>query len=185
MACFFGFGSLVNTSTHRYKMIAPAQVNGWARAWIDHELYQHALLSVIPETGTHIHGLITGVPGNNWAELDQRELGYERYALNAEEWSTTTALQSSSETPDIQMYKHTAGGFAQPNKPILWSYLETVLHGYYQVFGCAGVEEFITTTRHWTTILDDRDAPLYPRYRPADTDAAKAVVLPAIQKKLP
>nr|CAA6805266.1 MAG: Gamma-glutamylcyclotransferase [uncultured Thiotrichaceae bacterium] len=183
MACFFGFGSLVNASTHRYEMVAPAQVNGWARAWIDHDLYQHALLSVIPETDTRIHGLMARVPDNNWAELDKRELGYQRYVLNHEEWSAGTILQPLDDS-DIQMYKHTDGSFATPDKPILWSYLETVLHGYYQVFGSTGVEAFISTTRHWTVVSDDRDAPLYPRYRPAVGDAAKAVVLPVMYSLL-
>ena len=182
MACFFGFGSLVNTGTHKYEMLAPARVNGWARTWIHHDLYSHSLLSVTPEPDTHIHGLMARVPNDDWAELDIRENGYARYALAPGEWQADTTLTALHES-DIQMYKHASGGFAQPDKPILWSYLETVLYGYYQVFGSAGVAAFMATTRHWTDVLDDRADPIYPRYVPVQGAAASAVVLPEIERQ--
>ncbi|MGB1010158.1 MAG: hypothetical protein ACPGVP_10565 [Thiolinea sp.] len=180
MACFFGFGSLVNTGTHKYEMLAPARVNGWARTWVHHDWYDHSLLSVTPEPGTHIHGLMARVPGDDWAELDLRENGYDRYMLREGEWQADTSLAPLAET-DVQMYKHAHGGFAKPDKPILWSYLETVLFGYYQVFGSAGVEAFMATTRHWTDVLDDRKDPVYPRYVPVVGEMATAVVMPQIE----
>ncbi len=180
MACFFGFGSLVNTATHRYEMLAPARVNGWARTWIHHELYSHSLLSVLPEPGTHIDGLMARVPGADWAELDQRENGYQRQPLSGQDWQADTAHLNES---DVQMYKHASGGFAQPDKPILWSYLETVLYGYYRVFGSSGVAAFMASTRHWTDVLDDRSAPQYPRYIPVEGAAAAAVVIPQIERQ--
>ena len=179
MACFFGFGSLVNTGTHKYETLTPARVNGWARSWFHHELYEHALLSVIPEPDTHIHGLMARVPNNGWAELDLREAGYARHALTASQWKTDTTAVTLSED-DVQMYIHASGEIPTPATPILWSYLETVLFGYYQVFGSIGVKSFIATTRHWTEILDDRNDPIYPRYVPA-TGAAIPVVIPIIE----
>lgn len=187
MACFFGFGSLVNTSTHKYVAVTPATVNGWERAWVNNDNYDHAFLSVTPDTSTAIQGLMAEVPGDDWAELDLREAGYKRRVLQPAEWQQTHsnkraagALKLKSGLTDVQMYQHASGDFASDQKPILWSYLETVLYGYHQWFGDEGVHGFIATTRAWVNIFDDRQAPQYPRYVPAEGVAAE-VVLPAIE----
>lgn len=180
MACFFGFGSLVNTSTHKYETLTPARVDGWSRAWVHNTLYDHALLSVIPAPETNIHGLMAKVPNDDWAELDLREAGYARHVLAAGVWNADTTAIPITET-DVQMYIHASGNIPTAATPILWSYLETVLFGYYQVFGSLGVETFMATTQQWTAVLDDRKNPLYPRYVPATEGAAAAVVLPVIE----
>ena len=179
MACFFGFGSLVNTATHKYETLTPARVDGWARAWVHNELYEHALLSVIPEPDTQIHGLMAKVPSDDWAELDLRETGYTRHALPAGVWNADTTAVPITQT-DVQMYISNDNAPPSAATPILWSYLETVLFGYYQVFGSVGVETFMATTRQWTDVLDDRKNPLYPRYKPVTEGAAAAVVIPVI-----
>ena len=183
MACFFGFGSLVNTGTHRYEAFTPAKISGWKRAWINNDSYEHAFLSVVPDTNMQIQGLMAQVPNNDWAELDAREVGYARRVLNSQEWSAeTTASQAVLVKPDdVQMYVHASGEYAQAVKPILWSYLETVLFGYYLWFGSEGVEAFIDSTVAWTEILDDRESPIYPRYVPAEGSAVD-LVIPAILK---
>lgn len=180
MACFFGFGSLVNTGTHKYETLTPARVDGWARTWVHNALYEHALLSVIPEPDIRIHGLMAKVPDDDWAELDLREAGYARHILQHGVWNTDTTAIPVVEN-DVQMYVHTSGEIPTAATPILWSYLETVLSGYYQVFGRVGVENFMATTRHWTDVLDDRKDPLYPRYVPASEGAAASVVIPVIE----
>ena len=43
------------------------------------------------------------------------------------------------------------------------SYLDTVVQGFLREFGAAGVECFFATTGGWCPLLDDRDAPRYPR----------------------
>ena len=185
MPSFFGFGSLVNTGTHRYVPDTPASVKGWKRIWVNDECYEHAFLSVVPDTDSQIQGLLAKVPNNDWVELDTREVGYIRRELAIDEWlverSSTHTLQSKPS--DVQMYVLVNGEPAQPAKPILWSYLETVLYGYYQWFGAEGVQAFIDTTTAWTDILDDRDNPIYPRYVAAEGDAI-AVVEAAIQSLL-
>ena len=182
MACFFGFGSLVNTGTHRYEAFTPASVIGWKRAWINNDSYQHAFLSVVPDVSSQIQGLMAKVPNNDWAELDAREVGYARRVLGHGEWlaKASSSLTIQNKPDDVQMYVHVTGEFAQPIKPILWSYLETVLFGYYQWFGAEGVQGFVDSTVAWTDILDDRQDPIYPRYVPAEGSAA-GVVIPAIQ----
>ena len=185
MACFFGFGSLVNTGTHRYTPVTPAMVKGWKRIWVNNDCYEHAFLSIEPDDSSKIQGLMAQVPNDDWVELDTREVGYLRRVLNQEEWLTehrpSAPAHTSDDThlSDIQMYVLQGGEYAQPTKPILWSYLETVLYGYYQWFGAEGVDDFIKSTSAWTEVLDDRSDPHYPRYVPAE-GTAKNIVIPAI-----
>jgi len=52
----------------------------------------------------------------------------------------------------------------------LLSYLDVVVQGYEQVFGEAGVAAFFASTDGWDApILNDRDAPQYPRHQPLAT----------------
>ena len=183
MACFFGFGSLVNTGTHRYDPVTPASVKGWKRAWANDECYEHAFLSVIPDANSQIQGLMAQVPNNNWIELDAREVGYTRRPLHEHDWiaESSPKLTMQSKPDDVQMYVLEGGELAQAAKPILWSYVETVLFGYYQWFGPEGVQAFIDSTVAWTDIVDDRNTPIYPRYVPAEGRAVD-IVIPAIHR---
>jgi hypothetical protein len=174
MACFFGFGSLVNTGTHRYVAVAPADVQGWKRIWVNNDCYEHAFLSVMPEPQSTIQGLLAQVPNNDWQELDAREVGYLRRELTPNDWYCAV-LPDPTLVSDVQMYVLETGKPACPKKPILWSYLETVLYGYYQWFGEEGMAAFIATTGDWTDVLDDREDPIYPRYVPAEGDIQKTI----------
>lgn len=180
MACFIGFGSLVNTSTHKYQPLASVRVPGWSRAWINNNSYDYAFLSVIPAPQQAIFGLLAAVPDENWAELDTREAGYSRKLLTPTDWRFEPGeFQGEPDTdlnyPDVQMYVHDSGDFAQPEKPILYSYLETVLFGFYRIFGEKGLENFIDTTTAWTAIKDDRPSPIYPRHVPPEGAACRVV----------
>ena len=183
MACFFGFGSLVNTATHKYVAISPARVAGWSRAWVNDSAHEHAFLSVIPAPEFSIQGLFAAVPNNDWAELDARESGYKRRKLSPNEWTREIPTGRLAESfqlidtipSDIQMYEHAVAHLARGEKPILYSYIETVLYGYYQWFDVGGMTDFIESTTAWTEIFDDRKSPVYPRYVPADQSAAAAV----------
>lgn len=187
MACFFGFGSLVNTATHRYVAVTPARVSGWARVWVNNDVYEHAFLSVTSRPNIAIQGLMAEVPNDDWQELDLREAGYTRLLLGAEDWLPEPAANGRASLADratellprdVQMYQHASGHFANivGSKPILWSYLETVLSGYYQWFGAEGVRGFVSSTGAWTEILDDRQAPRYPRYVQVGPEAADLVI---------
>ena len=49
--------------------------------------------------------------------------------------------------------------------PILLSYVEVVLAGYFSTFGTEGLQRFYDSTLGWDSyILDDRKSPIYPRY---------------------
>lgn len=158
-AYFFGYGSLVNRATHAYADAHPARIPGWRRVWRHTAHHPTAFLTAIPDPETDIAGLIAGVPGGDWAALDQREAGYDRVQAEAVAHPVTREI-------DVQIYSIPHGKHPAPEapQPILLSYLDVVVQGYLREFGEDGVRDFFATTDGWDApILDDRATPRYPR----------------------
>ncbi|WP_308442970.1 MULTISPECIES: gamma-glutamylcyclotransferase family protein [Jannaschia] len=159
---FFGYGSLVNLSTHAYPGARVATVTGWGRAWRHTMGHDIAFLTAVRRPNAAIDGIVADVPGRDWAALDARETGYLREAL--------------PEGPAI--YHIPEGHHPAPEqpRPILLSYLDVVVQGYLQQFGEAGVSRFFETTEGWDApIQDDRAAPLYPRAQVLSRDETALV----------
>jgi len=159
---FFGYGSLVNTSTHAYGGAAPARLRGWRRAWVHTGLREVAFLTAVPCADSEIDGLIAEVPGGDWAALDEREFAYERLP------ASDKVQHGLAGRPEISVYAVAADQQNGVTKrhPILQSYLDVVLQGYLRVFGEAGLQGFAETTDGWDApILNDRAAPRYPRHQ--------------------
>lgn len=167
---FFGYGSLVNTATHIYERHHPARLTGWRRVWRHTPIRDMAFLTAEPFEGVWIDGLIAAVPGADWAALDTRETGYDRVAVAG------GIDHDAKEAGEIAVYTIPEGkhGPTEDQRPILLSYLDVVVQGYLQVFGQDGGHHFFETTAGWDgPILNDRDAPLYPRAQrllPKETD---------------
>jgi hypothetical protein len=71
-------------------------------------------------------------------------------------------------SPEIAVYTIPEGMHAAPSRahPILLSYLDVVVQGYFREFGAAGVQRFFDTTHGWDApLLDDRSSPHYPRHQ--------------------
>jgi len=159
---FFGYGSLVNRTTHAYGEAYHASVTGWARAWMHTDLRDVAYLTAVPTPGVAIEGLIAGVPAGDWAALDEREFGYDRHAL-AEEISHAAPRPIAAQLYAVPRARATAPGYEHP---ILLSYLDVVVQGYLREFGEGGAQRFFVTTHGWDApVLDDRADPRYPRHR--------------------
>ena len=159
-AFFFGYGSLVNRQTHLYDPAHPARATGWRRAWRATPDRQVAFLTVIPDPGCAIDGLVAQVPGNDWAALDLREAAYDRLPARH---SVTHPAETEAE---VAIYAIAPDRLRSPgpDHPVLLSYLDVVLQGYLQVFGTDGADRFMNTTTGWDApILNDRAAPRYPR----------------------
>jgi hypothetical protein len=157
--CFFGYGSLVNRTTHSYDAASRATLTGWRRKWVHTTARGLAFLSVVEDTATKIDGLVAEVPHGDWAALDAREHGYARIS--------SAGAVSHGRDPD-SLISH----YAVPRETwtpsgehhILLSYLDVVVQGYLREFGARGVTDFFDTTDGWdTSVLDDRAAPRYPR----------------------
>jgi len=156
---FFGYGSLVNRATHAYPHAARAKLTGWARAWRKTSLRSGAFLTAVQSPAHEIEGLIAAVPNSDWAALDEREFAYHRIPV--------TQITHDHEAPlDVQVYRTRPDLEIQTSTPhpILLSYLDVVVQGYLREFGTEGAMRFFATTSGWDCpILDDRNAPLYPR----------------------
>jgi hypothetical protein len=150
MTNFFGYGSLVNLQTHKYLNPYPTEIEGWRREWVSSSIHNIAFLSVTPCKFTILQGMRASTESIGWQALDLRETGYKRHDLTQY---------------DMQMYIGDPA-YIDKNikKPILLSYLDCVIQGFYQHFGREGVAAFFQTTNNWDhPILDDRNSPQYPR----------------------
>ncbi len=159
---FFGYGSLVNQSTHVFEDHHRARLAGWRRRWQHTSFSPTAFLSVARAADCAIDGLIAHVPNDDWHALDARETGYDRVP------TTEAVTHPVSSAINIAVYTVPDDSAIAPETrhPILLSYLDVVVQGYFQNFGATGVTDFFATTDGWDApILNDRAAPRYPRHR--------------------
>ncbi len=179
---YFGYGSLVNTLTHRTRTVA------WRRAWLagfgrhwqprpDPSAEAIALLSIRPAADHEggMRGLLVIDRRDNLSSIDRREAGYDRLDLDR---NALTFLDGGDVPAGVPLHVYQGRAPANPDRPhfILQSYLDAVLQGYLHRFGEAGVHAFMTRTAGFDTpVLADRDAPRYPR--PVTmTDAERALI---------
>ncbi len=161
-AFFFGYGSLVNRTTHGYDEAYRARVTGWGRIWMQTDLREAAYLTATPAPGVEIEGLVAGVPGGDWAALDEREQGYLRHAIDGGGLVHEAGRPIAAQIYAVPHHRAVPG----QARPILLSYLDVVVQGYLREFGEQGARGFFATTGGWDTpVLDDRAAPRYPRHR--------------------
>lgn len=159
---FFGYGSLVNRASHNFAGAVPAQLTGWRRIWRHTDLRPVAYLTVVPDAHAEIDGLIAPVPDADWPALDAREAAYIRAP------AAHQVRHPLPHSPEIAVYTIPEGMHAAPSRahPILLSYLDVVVQGYFREFGAAGVQRFFDTTHGWDApLLDDRSSPHYPRHQ--------------------
>lgn len=157
---FFGYGSLVNRRTHSYPDVRKARVEGWRRAWRKSPLRQRPYLTVVPDPGSEVLGLVAKVPGADWVALDDREHAYERMDVTG---SVTHEVGAAIE---VALYALAAAGQEDPGEehPLVLSYIDAVVQGYLVEYGIDGVGHFFATTSGWhVPVLDDRAHPIYAR----------------------
>lgn len=168
---FFGYGSLVNRQTHSYDNPRAARVTGWHRAWRRSPHRALCYLTAVPDSADYIEGLIASVPGADWAALDARERAYARVTLGSE-------IRHDGGDLDVAIYAIAHGEHHAPtdDNPVLLSYLDVVVQGYFREFGREGVDHFFQTTEGWNApILNDRADPIYPRAQVLSTEETELV----------
>lgn len=181
---YFGYGSLVNRGTLTTRIAAawPARLKGWRRTWrarpeigllappapltaLSHGP-SPCLLSAHPESGASIDGLLVIDFAENLPAVDAREFRYHRRDLHLRDLEFATASGLSPHM-EIALHVYEARVEHPPVEgpsPILRSYLDTVMQGFYREFGPDGVHRFIAETGAFhMPIHEDRHAPLYPR----------------------
>ncbi|MEO1026774.1 MAG: gamma-glutamylcyclotransferase, partial [Pseudomonadota bacterium] len=157
--------SLVNPATHSYDRQHVAQLSGWRRVWRHRAGGKTAFLAAVRGTGV-LEGMIFQVADADWPALDIREATYLRERV-------TDVTHPLPPETDVSVY-HAPDDLhpvADEPLPILLSYLDVVVQGYLRAFGESGVADFFETTDGWDApILDDRDAPRYPRHQVLTTE---------------
>ncbi len=159
---FFGYGSLVNLSTHDFPDPRPARLKGWRRAWRHTDLRPVAFLTAVPDADSEIDGMIAHVPKNDWAALDEREWAYDRVP------ATRSVTHTLTQEVEIAVYAVPHARHTAPcnHHPLLLSYIDVVVQGYLRAFGPEGADRFFATTDGWDApILNDRAEPRYPRHQ--------------------
>jgi len=167
----FGYGSLVNERTRRTKkQRLYVELDGWRRNW-GHRVVAQGIeissLTISPSDQDSIQGVITAETVCTLAEIDKRETHYKREEVEDDVILLSKAPARLSLNNKIYIY---VSKNLDPDerfherRPILQSYLDCILDGYYRHFGPEGAARFIATTDGWERpIKNDRSNPLYPR----------------------
>lgn len=151
----------MNRKTHGFDGAQTAVLDGWRRIWRYTTQREVAYLTVVPDPGSRIDGLIAPVPDQDWEALDYRERAYARVAAAHQ---VTHALPHQ---PQIAVYAIPDRQHEAPTHThtLLLSYIDVVVQGYLTEFGADGAARFFDTTDGWDApILDDRAGPRYPRH---------------------
>ena len=157
----FGFGSLVNDTSHPYDVKGMAVARHHRREWVSRPELDYAFLSMAPCRGVDVFGVILGVPPEHQPDLDAREAGYTACSI-------TDRVKTRDIKPRPSVIQAYRADFPpathDDDSPILRSYLDCVFQGYLTHFGSGSLRAFVETTKGWQRgIRDDRAAPLYPR----------------------
>ena len=167
VVAYFGYGSLVNRYTLRTKFlgIRRARVAGWRRFWLPRDPnFEMALLSVRPDEGAAIEGVVVYDRAEHLPSVDEREAGYARRIVDM------GRLEIEAAPVVGRAVSHLRGASRRRRSPeiagpaILQSYLDAVMQGFRLLYGEAGLNRFVDETEGFETrIIADRHAPRYPR----------------------
>ncbi|MEM9632882.1 MAG: gamma-glutamylcyclotransferase family protein [Pseudomonadota bacterium] len=178
---YFGYGSLVNVDTvPANTQVTPGRLSGWVREWrvcgMGNDGQGRCALTVREDKETEIWGVLATEPRERLGELEQRE---KRYRKVEKVGPAFRCEAEGSQGPDgLFLFKalpeHHRWG--SETHPILQSYLDCVLAGFFRVWGERGIHHFLETTDGWhVPVLQDRNCPRYPRSIQLQTDLADLI----------
>ncbi len=166
---YFGYGSLVNADTvPEGTGITPGRLRGWIREWRvcgeGEDGQGRCSLSVRESGETEIWGVMAVEPKTRLKDLEHRERRYGKVVAIGTDFRCEVARRPGP--ADLFLFKaspeHKRWG--SETHPILQSYLDCVLAGYFRHWGEAGIDHFLETTDGWhVPVLKDRETPHYPR----------------------
>jgi len=166
---YFGYGSLVNVDTiPSGAEVTPGRLRGWVREWkvcgTGGNGIGRCALTVRQSAETEIRGVMAREPRNGLKALEEREKRYHKVERIGTAFRCEAANRPGPE--DLFLFKALQAHYRWgcEKNPVLQSYLDCVLAGYFQVWGEEGVDHFLETTEGWhVPVLRDRDRPHYPR----------------------
>ncbi|PVB63341.1 gamma-glutamylcyclotransferase family protein [Labrenzia sp. 011] len=175
---YFGYGSLVNIDTiPAATQVVPGVLHGWRREWKvcgeGEDGLGRCALSVREDEGSEIRGVMAREPRAGLKKLELREQRYHKVEGIGAAFRCDAAHQPGA--GDMFLFRASPDHhrWGTDSHPILQSYLDCVLAGYYRIWGEEGIDHFIRTTDGWhVPVLQDRDSPRYPRKIVPDPDLA-------------
>ncbi|MGX1497607.1 cation transport protein ChaC [Labrenzia sp. MBR-25] len=178
---YFGYGSLVNVDTIPPGVeVTPGALHGWVREWKvcgEGENGQgRCALTVREQEGTRIMGVMAREPKTRLAELELREKRYLKVEAVGSAFRCDAAMQPGPEELFLFQAAPEHCRWGTDTHPILQSYLDCVLAGFFRFWGEAGIDHFLETTEGWhVPVLPDRARPHYPRKVVLDPELADLI----------
>ncbi|MEO1496928.1 MAG: gamma-glutamylcyclotransferase family protein [Planctomycetota bacterium] len=170
-----GYGSLIQTESRRRNLgdeapPLPVRLHGWRRGWNIRGPgvgFVGTFLGATEEAGATTGGVLVPVAPDEWPDLDRRENGYRRVAIDRSRLEILCA-DGGSPPDGATLYVYATEEIAPPHAeaPILQSYVDICLSGCFEIddylgTGRAFAEEFIASTNGWDAPwVNDR---VYPR----------------------
>ncbi len=178
---YFGYGSLVNIDTIPANAeVTPGRLRGWVREWrvcgVGEDGQGRCALSVRPEAGAEIRGVMAREARTGLQALEHRERRYEK----VEAIGTAFSCEARNEPGPVELFLFKAAPdhlrWGTETYPILQSYLDCVLAGYFRIWDEEGIDHFLETTEGWhVPVLNDRANPHYPRKIDLDRELADLI----------
>ena len=150
-------------------------LSGFGRRWQQRSIparYPVSFLTahVADQAEGELAGLLVFDHVENLPAIDERESGYDRVSLRADQ------IRLDHEDvllPDVPFHVYVARPAPEPRQRhhVLQSYLDAVLQGYLHQYGELGARGFVQNTQ-WqdTPVMRDRSTPLYSRAVTLDDD---------------
>ncbi|MEE4012498.1 gamma-glutamylcyclotransferase [Roseibium sp. FZY0029] len=178
---YFGYGSLVNVDTIPPGVeVTPGVLHGWVREWKvcgEGENGQgRCALTVREQEGMRIMGVMAREPKTRLAELELREKRYLKVEAVGNAFRCDAAMQPGPDELFLFRAAPEHCRWGTDTHPILQSYLDCVLAGFFRFWGEAGIDHFLETTDGWhVPVLPDRARPQYPRKIMLDPELADLI----------
>lgn len=164
-----GYGSLINSKsrakTGETGHVWPVKLHGFERHWsVMSDEFGMSSVAVIQIPNKSCNGILVEVPFDQFSLFDERERGYQRTMIQANQLSTYHATS----LPEGTYWVYHTENVVEPDQdcPIVLSYLDVILSGCLE-YGDAFTQDFLELTKGWaSSLLNDRKAPRYPRVQP-------------------
>lgn len=174
----FGYGSLINeysrSRTGHTGKSYPVLVHGLQRSWgnVDGR-YPIAPLVVKPGQGV-CNGVLVEVEERALRDFDQREHGYQRIQISADQIEQLGDTKLTFSEPVWVYINYSALPPCHTN-PITQTYIDTVLSGCLSV-STHFAEMFVATTSGWDNpYFNDRHSPKYGNLAPVNTKQKRKI----------
>lgn len=161
----FGYGSLINHQSRKLTgqtgEALPAKVSGLVRSWgkVD-GTYKIAPLVAVEGHGV-CNGVLVPIQDIVLKDFDRREKGYRRIELDP-----TSLIVEGCDMPNVPVWTYVRSDVEPPCqvKPIMQTYVDTVLAGCFSI-SQQFAKTFVETTSGWHhPLFDDRQQPRYGNY---------------------